>query len=633
MKKLLKQYFGYDEFRPLQEEIINHVIGKNDCFVLMPTGGGKSLCYQLPALKFSGLTLVISPLIALMKDQVDALRACGIKAEFINSSLSFKQIDEIRDQVRHNEVKILYVAPERFGSVEFKEFLKTLPLDLIAVDEAHCISEWGHDFRPAYRNLSSLKDIFPSIPLIALTATATAKVREDIVSQLQLQKARVFVSGFNRENLHIGVLEKKQAFPKLLTLLQRYRKESVIIYCFSRKETETIAENLRSNKFNARAYHAGMNAKERSAVQDLFIKDEVNIIVATIAFGMGIDKPDVRLVVHYTYPKTLEGYYQEIGRAGRDGLPSECIMFYTYGDTMKHEFFIRQIEDEELRSRVQEKLDQVICFAELKTCRKKYLLDYFGEKLEGDNCCSCDICLTGKGKKKIEAPGFKAEQEIVAVRSKPGKLCLSAGKPCLPAGRLDYNVELFERLRALRKDLADDADVPPFVIFGNTSLQEMAYYFPQNEKEFSLISGVGAKKLEQLGEIFLSVINDFAEENNISPKANPNKKQDKPAAKIKKEVPVFYVKTREQIAKKIPIDRIAENQNLQTATIINHIEKMIEAGEKLDLEYLKSPKKKYETIKAAFEELGDEQLKPVFEHFERKYSYDEVRLVRVLMSI
>jgi RecQ family ATP-dependent DNA helicase len=630
MKKLLKQYFGYDEFRPLQEEIIECVLKKEDCFVLMPTGGGKSLCYQLPALKFSGLTLVISPLIALMKDQVDALRACGIKSEFINSSLTPKQIGDIRDKVRHNEVKILYVAPERFASVYFQDFLKTLPLDLIAVDEAHCISEWGHDFRPAYRNLSLLKDIFPAIPLIALTATATAKVREDIVNQLQLQKARVFISSFNRENLHIGVLEKKQAFPKLLTLLQRYKKESVIIYCFSRKETETIAADLRSNRFNARAYHAGMNAKERSAVQDLFIKDEVNIIVATIAFGMGIDKPDVRLVVHYTYPKTLEGYYQEIGRAGRDGLPSECIMFYTYGDTMKHEFFIRQIEDEELRGRVQEKLEQVVYFAELRTCRKKYLLDYFGEDLKGDNCRSCDICVVGK--EKADASGFRAGQEAENIKLKSGKP-VAAGRPCLAAGRLDYNVELFERLRSLRKDLADDAEVPPFVIFGNTSLQEMAYYFPQNEKEFSLISGVGAKKLEQFGEIFLSVINDFAEENNISPKDNPNKKQEKPAAKIKKESPVFYVKTREQIAKKIPIDRIAESQNLQTATIINHIEKMIEAGEKLDLEYLRSPKKRYETIKAAFEDLGDDQLKPVFEHFERKYSYDEIRLVRVLMSI
>ncbi|MFA5746568.1 MAG: RecQ family ATP-dependent DNA helicase [Candidatus Paceibacterota bacterium] len=621
MKKLLKQYFGYDEFRPLQEEIISCVLKKEDCFVLMPTGGGKSLCYQLPALKFDGLTLVISPLIALMKDQVDALRACGVKSEFINSSLTPKQIDEIRAQVRRNEVKILYVAPERFASESFQDFLKTLPLSLIAVDEAHCISEWGHDFRPAYRNLSLLKDIFPSIPLIALTATATAKVREDIVSQLQLQKARVFISSFNRENLHIAVLEKKQAFPKLVTLLQRYKKESVIIYCFSRKDTETIAANLRANRFKARAYHAGMNSRDRSAVQELFIKDEVNIIVATIAFGMGIDKPDVRLVVHYTYPKTLEGYYQEIGRAGRDGLPSECIMFYTYGDTMKHEFFIGQIENEEFRQRVQEKLDQVISFAELRTCRKKYLLDYFGEDFKKDNCCSCDICLTGK--EKLAEAEVEVEQAVNG-RSK-------TAKPCLPAGRLDYNQELFERLRSLRKDLADDADVPPFVIFGNVSLQEMAYYFPQNEKEFSLISGVGAKKLEQFGEIFLSAINDFAEENNISPKNNPNKKQEKPAIKAKNDKPVFYVKTREQIAKKIPIDKIAKSQNLQTATIINHIEKMIEAGEKLDLEYLRSPKKKYETIKAAFERIGGDQLKPVFEHFEGKYSYDEIRLARVLM--
>ncbi|MFA5643293.1 MAG: RecQ family ATP-dependent DNA helicase [Candidatus Paceibacterota bacterium] len=622
MKKLLKQYFGYDEFRPMQEEIINHVMEGKDCFVLMPTGGGKSLCYQLPALKLDGLTLVVSPLIALMKDQVDALRACGVKAEFINSSLTIQQIDDIRLRIRKNEVKILYVAPERFGSPSFQSFLETLPLNLIAVDEAHCISEWGHDFRPAYRNLSSLKDIFPSVPLIALTATATANVRDDIINQLQLQKARVFVSGFNRENLHIGVLEKKQAFPKLLTLLQRYKKESVIIYCFSRKETEAIAANLRSNKFKARAYHAGMTAKDRSAVQDLFIKDEVNIIVATIAFGMGIDKPDVRLVVHYTYPKTLEGYYQEIGRAGRDGLTSECIMFYTYGDTMKHEFFINQIEDEELKERVQEKLDQVIRFAELRTCRKKYLLEYFGEELKEDNCCSCDICLTGK---KLEVLEPKAEQEIGIARSK-------AAKPCLPTGKLNYNLELFEILRALRKDLADEADVPPFVIFGNISLQEMAYYFPRDERDFSLISGVGAKKLEQFGEMFLSVINDFADENNISPRDNPNKKQEKPAAKIKKTGPVFYVRTREQLAKKIPIDRIAENQDLKVATIINHIEKMVEAGEKLDLEYLKSPKKKYETIKAAFEKFGGNEMKPVFDHFDGKYSYDEIRLVRVLMS-
>ena len=363
MRALLKQYFGYDGFKPLQEEIIGEILQQKDCFVLMATGGGKSLCYQLPALKFGGLTLVISPLISLMKDQVDALKACGIKAEFINSSLTPKRISEIYSQLKNNEVKILYVAPERFGSEGFSSFLKSLTISLIAVDEAHCISEWGHDFRPDYRNLSLLKERFPTVPLIALTATATRKVREDIISQLQLEKAHFFISSFNRENLRISVIEKKQAFPKLVKLLQKYKNESVIIYCFSRNDTETIASGLRDNNFNARAYHAGMGAKQRSSVQELFIKDEVNIIVATIAFGMGIDKPDVRLVVHYTYPKTLENYYQEIGRAGRDGLKSECVMFYTYADTRKHEFFIDQIEDVYLRRLSQDKLNAVINFA------------------------------------------------------------------------------------------------------------------------------------------------------------------------------------------------------------------------------------------------------------------------------
>ena len=298
MKKLLKQYFGYDEFRPLQEEIINHVLGQKDSFVLMPTGGGKSLCYQLPALKFPGLTLVISPLIALMKDQVDALQACGVKAEFINSTLTPAEINEICVRVKNYEIKILYVAPERFALKDFQEFLKTLNINLIAIDEAHCISEWGHDFRPDYRNLSLLKKLFPSVPLIALTATATQKVREDILNQLGLRSPRVFISSFNRKNLNLSVIEKKKAFPKLLGLINKYKNESAIIYCFSRKETEEIAENLKLNKINARAYHAGLETNERKLVQELFIKDKIDVIVATIAFGMGIDKPDVRLVAH-----------------------------------------------------------------------------------------------------------------------------------------------------------------------------------------------------------------------------------------------------------------------------------------------------------------------------------------------
>jgi len=615
-KALLKQYFGYESFRPLQAEIIDHVVAGNDCFVLMPTGGGKSLCYQLPALKFDGLTLVISPLIALMKDQVDALKACGVDAELINSSLTPKQIGEVFGRIRANKVKILYVAPERFSADGFLEFLESLKVSLIAVDEAHCISEWGHDFRPDYRRLSLLKKLFPSTPLIALTATATQRVRQDIVNQLQLRHARTFVSSFNRENLHIRVIEKKQAFPKLLNLLEKYRDESVIIYCFSRRETEEIAQDLRSHGFKAQAYHAGLGAKERSLAQELFIKDEVSIIVATIAFGMGIDKPDVRLVVHYTYPKTLEGYYQEIGRAGRDGLISECVLFYTYADTRKHEYFIDMIEDDLARERYREKLREVMTFAELPTCRKKYLLRYFGEEMASDNCGACDVCLAGEvlglpGLKKFDATtiakkvlsavarlqnhfgknyvvavllgrkiqkikqyrhenlsvygivtefgenelfqivdhlinlGYLAKSDgeypVLSVTQK-GALFLNGNdrlelpepkteikiesiKEIKPKkGGFDHNEELFQELRALRKKLADKAGVPPFVIFGDVTLIQMAHYFPRNESDLLRINGVGQKKLERFGKTFLEVIVDFIGEKGITPIKVPDKK-------------------------------------------------------------------------------------------------------------
>lgn len=492
MKALLKQYFGYDQFRPLQEEIINHVVAQNDCFVLMPTGGGKSLCYQLPALKLPGMTLVISPLIALMKDQVDALRACGVPAAYINSSLTPTESRAILAQARDRELKILYVAPERFSIPEFQLFLQTLQISLIAVDEAHCISEWGHNFRPEYRNLSSLRSLFPDTPLIALTATATHKVREDILNQLQLQQARIFVSSFDRENLRISVVEKKQALPKLLHLVEKFRHDSVIIYCFSRKETEEIASSLASQKFNVKAYHAGLDAHERNKIQEAFTKDKVNIIVATIAFGMGIDKPDVRLVVHFTYPKTLEGYYQEIGRAGRDGLPSECVMFYTYADTRKHEFFINQIDDAQLKYLAKDKLNIVSNFAKLTTCRKRYLLKYFGEDMTVQNCGSCDIC----------APQKETFQASAPLRIRNKKVSFT------------YNEDLFAHLKVVRKSLASAANVPAFVIFGDKALQEMAYYLPQDLASFAKINGVGSKKLEQFGQVFLQTIINFTKQQN-----------------------------------------------------------------------------------------------------------------------
>jgi len=711
MHKLLKKYFGYDEFRPRQEEIIQNIVSGKDTFVLMPTGGGKSLCYQLPALGFSGLTLVISPLIALMKDQVDALKANGISAEFMNSSLSDKEAARVKKRVLAGEVKLLYVAPERFAVKSFRELVQAVAVSQVAVDEAHCISEWGHDFRPDYRNLGELKRLFPEAPLVALTATATPRVRQDILEHLYIPAAAQFRSSFNRENLNIRVLEKKQAFTKLVRLLEGYRREPVVIYCFSRKETEDLAHNLRLNNFNAIAYHAGLEPKDRRMIQDRFVTDQANIIVATIAFGMGIDKPDVRLIVHYTFPKSLEGYYQEIGRAGRDGLPSECVMFYTYADLKKHEFFISQAEDSGLRQTAQEKLEEVMRFAELQGCRKKYLLKYFGEELEGDNCGSCDFCLTeretfdatviaqkilsavyktgsrfgrnqvldvllGKNTQKVRLHGHdklsvfgiagEMEEEALGqvvkqlvdngyLAKTPGQYPVlrltRQGADFLQAGKRlelikpvrgvepaaaksaqapDYHPELFERLRALRSEVAGRANVPPFVVFGNQALQEMAFYLPQDRSAFSRITGVGKAKLDKYADTFLAAVKEFVNETGAVPP-----EQGKPATSDRSEPKVrqmrFYSKTKELLDKKIPVTRIAKRQGLKPATVINHIEKLLDAGERLDLEYLKLPSDRYENIKSAFQDCGDEKLKPVYEHLEGKYSYDELRLIRVLL--
>ena len=394
MLNLLKTHFGFDRFLPLQEEIIRWVLAKKDGLVLMPTGGGKSLCFQLPALMLPGLTLVISPLIALMKDQVDALKANGLPAAFINSTLSYAEIAGIQRQAQADQIKILYLAPERLIMPEFQQFLQKIKVSLIAIDESHCISEWGHDFRPDYRNLQILRNILPSVPALALTATATQKVREDIISQLSLDQAKIFISSFNRPNLSYAVRPKKDAYDQLIQILREHRNESAIIYCFSRKDTEHLAADLGHEGFKALPYHAGLESEERRSNQEKFIRDEVQIIVATIAFGMGIDKPDVRLVIHYNLPKSIEGYYQETGRAGRDGLPSECVLFYSYADTVKQRYFIRQIEDEGERQNASQKLAQMVAYCELGSCRRYHLLSYFGEDYQPENCHGCDICLS-----------------------------------------------------------------------------------------------------------------------------------------------------------------------------------------------------------------------------------------------
>jgi ATP-dependent DNA helicase RecQ len=732
MHQTLKKYFGYDEFRPLQAEIISHILENNNAFVLMPTGGGKSLCYQLPALKLPGITLVISPLIALMKDQVDALRANGISAEFINSSLASAEIGQIEKKARSGELKILYVAPERLALDYFQNFLKSLEISFIAIDEAHCISEWGHDFRPDYRNLSRLRKLFPAVPMVALTATATDKVREDIVRQLEMQKAKIFISSFNRPNLNYVVRPKKNAFSNLINLLKKYPNRPVIIYCFSRKETENITADLKYEGFKAAAYHAGLENEQRRKTQEKFVRDEVQIIVATIAFGMGIDKPDVRLIVHYTLPKSIEGYYQETGRAGRDGLPSECVLFYSYGDTMKHNFFLRDIQNEAERASAQQKLAQVVEYAELRTCRREYLLQYFSEKQEVESCGGCDVCLTPKeeidatiivqkilsaivrtgerfggrhivgvlrgarvrkiielGHDNLSVYGIAkdvSEEEIryfISLLLAKGLIAKSDGeyptlfltnlakkflknkeKIILPApqfekeskglgqetlnrqgkkGALEYDIGLFEQLRVLRKSLADEKGVPPFVIFSDVALQEMAYYFPQNKESFLQISGVGAMKSEQYGEKFMPVIRDYAKEHNLICRDAPlgrlgnNRRQtmhgnlDAPAGRLYQRAGSTYSETKKLLNSGMNIEKIAGARGLSQGTIIDHIEKLKAGGEEIQIEQLRLPEERFQKIKSAFEKSGGTFLGPVREILGEDFSYEELKVARLFL--
>ena len=497
MLDTLKKYFGYEEFRPLQEEIITRVLAGDDCVVLMPTGGGKSLCFQLPAIMSDGIAIVISPLISLMKDQVDALKANGVTADFINSTLTQEEVTDIMIKAKTGKLKILYIAPERLSVQGFDNFLNSLSISLIAIDEAHCISEWGHDFRPDYRNLKILRDKFPSIPIIALTATATEKVREDIVRQLNLGRAKVYISSFNRPNLSYEVLPKKDSLKTIVSLLNSYKDESVIIYCFSRNDTEKLVENLKIYGFKALPYHAGLDAEKRKENQEKFIRDKVNIMVATIAFGMGIDKPDVRLVIHHSLPKSVEGYYQETGRAGRDGLPARCVLLFSYADKFKHDFFIRNMANPEEKKKSEENLEQVLKYGDLNGCRRRFLLRYFNEVCEKKNCGNCDGCME-RVPLEINTIIPKVSNKVVKRKSIQS---LVGGKKC------DEN--LFEKLREVRTKEAKRLRVPPYIIFGDKALREMASHLPKTSDDFLKINGVGDQKLKKFGEKFMEVIRGY----------------------------------------------------------------------------------------------------------------------------
>ena len=587
----------------MQLEIIGNVMAGRDSLVLMPTGGGKSLCYQLPALCLDGLTLVISPLIALMKDQVDALRSNGIAAAYINSSVPPHEVSGIYAAARAGRLKLLYIAPERLAVGGFDEFLRGLRVDQVAIDEAHCISEWGHDFRPDYRNLRTLRARFPRTPVMALTATATAKVRDDIAEQLMIPEARRFISSFNRENLTYIVRPKRRPFDHLVHRLRRHADGASIVYCLSRDGTERLASKLSHHGLPALPYHAGLEPSVRRDTQERFIRDETRIVVATIAFGMGIDKPDVRLIAHYDLPKTLEGYYQETGRAGRDGLPSECVLFFSAGDRAKFTRFIDEIEDPAERERAQQKLDQMIAFGEARTCRRAFVLQYFGETYDKTNCGGCDVCLAvretfdatevaqmvlsavirtgerfgpahvigvlrGSREKKVMewrhhelsvygiAGKYSRDElkELVGLLEDEGMLqrspdkfatvsVTSAGRDFLrrrepltltrikraarshdgphdlpaPAngagsggGAPGIDQELFERLRELRRRLAESRGQPAYVIFSNRTLEAMAQAMPRDHAGFADLPGVGPAKLEEFADDFLQAIRDYA---------------------------------------------------------------------------------------------------------------------------
>ena len=698
MFSLLKAHFGFDTFRPLQQEIIEHVLAGKNTLVILPTGGGKSLCYQLPALKFSGLTLVVSPLVALMKDQVDALRANGIAAAYINSTLTFDEIEKTKKQALDRKLKLIYIAPERLTLPNFQRFLQQLKVSLIAIDEAHCISEWGHDFRPDYRNLKTLRQDFPQTPVVALTATATPQVRSDILDQLKFQDAKTFIGSFDRPNLIYTIQPKQQAFDRLLELLQKYKNKPAIIYCFSRRDTENLVADLREADIAAQPYHAGLANDVRQQNQEQFIRDEISVICATIAFGMGIDKPDVRLIAHYSLPKSIEGYYQETGRAGRDSLPAECVLFYSYGDKFKQDFFINQIEDSTERERAASKLTTVIDFCESIKCHRKFLLEYFGEPFEvpatEQGCGGCGACLsvadqfdateiaqkilscvirtgerfgaahiatvlTGSSNPKIkqlkhdQLPTFGVVQNFSAPELQqlckyltthkllqkaegqyPTLSLTEAGHKFLqdreqiqlvkPVARikirtprengLKFNAELFEELRQLRKQIADRENVPPFMIFGDRSLQEMAAYLPQSLESFERINGVGSRKLSAFGQIFITAIQQFAAAHDLSESTPPARRQRR--ERRTQRGSSTHEATKKLVQQKLSIQEIAKQRGFTFGTIVGHLEKLVNGDEQFNLDYLQPPEQEFDEISAVFRETDSGALGPVREKTE-----------------
>jgi ATP-dependent DNA helicase RecQ len=601
--EVLNRVFGYRTFHPLQERVIDHVMAGKDALVLMPTGGGKSLCFQVPALCREGLTLVISPLVALMKDQVEALKANGVAADFLNSTQNAAETDRVNAEIASGQLKLLYVSPERLFSGATAGRLAGWKVGLVAVDEAHCISFWGHDFRPEYTKLGQLRDLLPGVPIVALTATADPAIRRDILTQLAIDEDSVFQSSFDRPNLHLAVLPGQKRLERILDFLARRPGQAGIVYCLSRAGTEDLAASLSKKGHKARAYHAGMNTEDRSAVQEAFLKDEIDVVCATVAFGMGIDKSNVRWVIHYNLPKNLEGFYQEIGRAGRDGLPSDTLLFYSYADVANQLKFMDDANPER-RELLAAKLERMKQYAESLICRRRVLLSYFGETVTQD-CGHCDVCesppetfdgtvtaqkllsavyrtggratlrqcallLRGSHAQEVVEPGWhdlktfgagkdlrfeewmeygsqvinagylsvaydrgmtlqltalsgpvlKGEQTVNLVKYRsPEEKKAATAVPVKAVATTDGDPELFDHLRAVRKRLADEHEVPAYVIFSDKTLKDMAAKIPKTPAEFRQVHGVGEAKLEAYGTIFLREIGEWESRGADRPRA------------------------------------------------------------------------------------------------------------------
>lgn len=707
----LKHYFGFDKFKGDQEAIINNVLSGNDTFVLMPTGGGKSLCYQLPSLLMGGTAIVVSPLIALMKNQVDVINGMSEEngvAHYLNSSLNKAAIDQVKSDVVAGRTKLLYVAPESLNKDENMEFFKKIKISFYAIDEAHCISEWGHDFRPEYRKIRHAIDEIGQAPIIALTATATDKVRTDIKRSLGIDDAHEFKSSFNRPNLYYEVrLKTKEVDKQIIMFIRQNAGKSGIVYCLSRKKVEELAAVLCANDIKAAPYHAGLDSATRSQTQDDFLMEKIDVIVATIAFGMGIDKPDVRFVIHYDIPKSLEGYYQETGRAGRDGGEGKCIAFYSYKDLKKLEKFMegKPVAEQDIGRQL---LQETAAYAESSVCRRKMLLHYFGEDYTKENCHNCDNCLHPKTKIEGEKALLIVMEAIKAVKEnfrqeyiidfikgratdditshkhdeleefgsgedEDDKIWNPVIRQALLSGLLKKDVEnygllkitsagkrymkspesfpivmdndfnddieedsreggagaldpaLFAMLKDLRKKMAHKLGVPPYVIFQDPSLEQMATMYPVTMQELQQIQGVGAGKAKRYGKNFCELIKQHCEENDIE---RPEELRVRTVAKNS----IQKVKIIQCIDRKIPLDDIATGEGLEFEDLLTKVEEIVYSGTRLNIDYFLDEvmdEDHIDDIYDYFRESETDALNVAQDELGDEYSEEEIRLIRI----